>query len=131
MKRIAILSILTCLLVINCVESTKNIDYTNFRKRGNTQAIVIADENRNMEDLKKLGLQLNKEQKNNSFSIILVFDNNEAARLFFVDGDLTEEQEKLFENHYLAMYSKNTTTRINEFDILLPDEEGGKFKIRY
>jgi hypothetical protein len=111
--------------------NNKNIEYLLYKKSGLSQRVLIDPKYRNIKDLEILGEQLRKENETSSFAWISVFDDSKAADMFNDQSDWSKEQEEYYFKHFIAQYNKNINTKINEFTILLSDNEDGNKKIKY
>src|SRR5262249_47467768 len=69
--------------------------------------IVVDPKYRNESDMKVLGEYFRYDTQKARFVVVMIFDNKEAAALQKRAGDLSRSEEQFFDQHLIAMYSKN------------------------
>ncbi len=103
------------------------IDYQIYKKwsipnGGEGKVIIISPQNFNASDMALLGLRLNSDTSSDRNAFIFVFTDRKAAvmrdRVLNEGVDkLTSSEQDFYDEHYVAQYTKNGNSNINEFTI--------------
>ena len=99
---------------------------------GHGRVIVITPSHRRAADLRALGQQLNNETANERVSLVIVYDNERAARLYRTLGTPNEPRDLTFhDRHQIGGYLRNANRGVTSFDFYLEGIGGPSETVNY
>jgi hypothetical protein len=86
---------------------------------GQGKAIVISPDYLNDADMTALGEKLKNDTEDDRNAVIFVFDNPQAGALrqAVLNGEASQADQDLYDQHYVGQYTKNANTGFHEFTI--------------
>jgi transcription elongation factor Elf1 len=98
---------------------------------GKGKLIVIEANQTNIETLKKIGIRLNYDSKDDLFATVLVFNSKKAAGMYHSLSSLSDKENAYYDKHLVAVYGKNKNTGFNTFHITVHGLEGETVEVKY
>lgn len=110
--------------------SYETVKTWNIPNGGQGKTIVVSRSYFNENDLRRLGEKLRDETKDQRNAFISVFTDRKAAEMRdrVLSDELTTEEQKFYEQHYVAQYTQNANSKLKEYTIYFDGPSGSNQK---
>lgn len=110
----------------------KIIEQRSFANGGFGRVIVVAP-NPSAAELRAFGEKLRQDTRNERNAFVWLYDDERAARIrrALTSENLPKSELRHHDRHYLALYSRNASTGLHEFEYYPQGFDGVSFKVKY
>lgn len=84
---------------------------------GENKTIVILPEMANETSMMALGQQLRQDTKDDSDSIVFVFDDTQAAQMHDRIGSLSQSEDDFYDKHFMGLYTRISRNGVHTLEI--------------